>query len=122
GDLALGGHAQLVHHRAHRRLDLLLRDWALLQRADEALAQLARVELVAAAVALDDHRQLELDGLQRAEALAASLAFTPPADRRPVLAHARVDAPGIRVLAERAVHRLAVDRELRALLRDVPAH
>ena len=83
--LALGGHAQLVHHRAHRGLDLLLRHRALLQRAVEAEAQLARVEGLAAAVALDDRRQLELDRLERAEALAAGLALAAAADRRAVV-------------------------------------
>src|SRR3546814_5799394 len=91
GQLAFGGHAQLVDHRAHRGLGLLFRHRALVQRAVEALAQLARVEGVAAPVGLDDRRQLEFDRLQRAEALAAGLALAPAADRRAVLADARVD-------------------------------
>src|SRR5690606_20496683 len=97
-DLALGGHAQLVHHRAHRRLDLLFRHRSLLQRAVETLAQLARIELVAATITLDDDRQLQFHRLQRAEALAAGLAFAAPADRRAVLADARVDDAGVAVL------------------------
>src|SRR5690606_2274108 len=60
GQLALGGHAQLVDDGADRGLDLLLGDRALVQRAVEALAQLARVEMLAAAIGLDDRRQLEL--------------------------------------------------------------
>src|SRR5690606_36366333 len=101
--LALGGHAQLVHHRAHRRFDLLLRDRPLVQRAVHADAQLARVERLAPAVALDDDRQLEFDRLERAEALAAGLALAPAADRRAVLGRARVDDLGVLVLAEGAM-------------------
>src|SRR5690606_4781936 len=138
GDLALGGHAQLVHDRAHRRLDLLLGHRTLLQRAVEALAQLARVEDFTPPVALHDRGQLQFDRLQGAEALAAGLAFPPATDRRAILADPRVDDPGVGVLAEGAVHqsirdrgpgtgdrgkgmaggRLAIDRELRAL----PSH
>src|SRR3546814_7061678 len=85
-------------------LGLLFRYRALVQRAVEALAQLARVEGVAAPVGLDDRRQLEFDRLQRAEALAAGLALAPAADRRAVLADARVDDAGVCVLAEEAMH------------------
>src|SRR5690606_8401493 len=92
------------HHRPHRGLDLFLGDRPLVQRAVEALAQLAGVEALAPAVGLDDRRQLEFDGLERREALAAGLALAPAADRRPVLGRTRVDDPGIDVLAERAVH------------------
>src|SRR5690606_16464463 len=139
-DLALGGHAQLVHDGAHRGLDLLFRYRPLLQRAVEPLAQLARIELVAAAVALDDHRQLQLHRLQRAETFAARLALAPAADRGAVLADARVDDTGVSMLAEGAVHqgsrdsglgtrdsgkgtaggRLAIHGEPRALLRHLP--
>src|SRR5688572_33379636 len=105
-DLALGGHAQLVDHRAHRGFDLFLGHRPLLQRAIEADAQLARVELLAAAIALDDHRQLQLDRFQGAETLAAGLAFTPPADRRAVVGYARIDHAGVLVLAEGAMHAL----------------
>src|SRR3546814_6262303 len=54
GQLAFGGHAQLVDHRANRGLGLLFRYRALVQRAVEPLAQLARVEGVAAPVGLED--------------------------------------------------------------------
>src|SRR3546814_5579937 len=105
-------------------LGLLFRYRALVQRAVEALAQLARVEGVAAPGGLDDRRQLEFDRLQRAEALAAGLALAPAADRRAVLADARVDDAGVCVLAEEAVHQRpsTIDRELRALLQHVLAH
>src|SRR5690606_2116277 len=120
--LALGGHAQLVDHRAHRGLGLLFRHGPLVQRAVEALAQLARVEGVAAPVGLDDRRQLQLDGFKRRETLAAGLALAPPPDRRTVLAHARVDDAGVGVLAEGAVHQSGEwgmgngERELRCSL------
>src|SRR5690606_17719730 len=96
-DLALGGHAELVHHRAHRRLDLLFGDRPLVQRAVETQPQLARIERLTPAVALDDGWQLELDGLEGGEALAAGLALAPPADGGTVLGRARVDDPGIDV-------------------------
>src|SRR5690606_18670661 len=102
--LALGGHAQLMHHRPHRRLDLLLGHRALVQRAVHAGAQLARVEWVAPPGALDDDRQPERDRLQRAEALAAGLALATPPDRRAVVGRARIDDLGVLVLAEGAVH------------------
>ena len=109
--------------RAHRRLDLLLRHRTLLQCAIETDAQLARVERLAPAVVLDDHRQLELDRLQRREALAAGLALAPAADRHAVVADARIDDAGVDVLAEGAVQgRLSVNRELPALPGDVVAH
>src|SRR5690606_35859886 len=92
---AFGGHAQLVDHRAHRGLGLFFRHRALVQRAVEALAQLARIERVAASVRLDDPRQLEFDRLERAETLPAGLALAPAADRRAVLADARVDDAGV---------------------------
>src|SRR3546814_1868219 len=47
---------------------------------------------------------LEFDRLQRAEVLAAGLALAPAADRRAVLADARVDDAGVCVLAEEAMH------------------
>src|SRR5690606_20050454 len=104
GQFALGGHAHPVDHRAHRRLDLLLAHRALVQRTVEALPQLALIEALAAAVGLDDRRQLELDRLQRGEAFAAGLAFAPAADRGAIVAHARIDDPGVHVLAEGAMH------------------
>src|SRR5690606_19289085 len=103
---------------------LLFGHRALVQRAVEALAQLARVEGVAAPVGLDDRRQLQLDGFKRRETLAAGLTLAPATDRRPVLADARVDDAGVGMLAEGAVHRSpsTVDRELRTLLQHVLAH
>src|SRR5690606_34075113 len=56
------------------------------------------------AVVLDDGRQLELDGLERAEAFAASLALAPAPDRRAVVGGARIDDLGVLVLAEGAMH------------------
>src|SRR5690606_28547558 len=100
----LRGHAQLVDDRAHGGLQLLLRHRTLVHRALEALAQLARVEMLPPAVGLDDRRQLQLDGLQRGEALPAGFALATAADGRAVVAHPRVDDPGIHVLAEGAVH------------------
>src|SRR5690606_29882477 len=101
---AFGGHAQLVHDRAHRRLDLFFRHRPLVQRAVHAGAQLARIEGLAPAVVLDDGRQLELDGLERAEAFAAGLALAPAPDRRAVVGRARIDDLGVLVLAEGAMH------------------
>src|SRR5690606_35386539 len=102
--LALGGHAQLVHHRADRGLDLIFRHRPLVQRPVHAHAQLARIERLAPPVALDDHRQLEFDRLERAEPLPAGLALAPAPDRRPVFRRARVDDLGVLVLTEGAVH------------------
>src|SRR5690606_2712573 len=102
--------AQRVDHRAHRAVDLLGRDRALLQRAVEAHAQLALVEGLAATVALDDGRQLELGRLEGIEALAAGLALAPAADGAAVVGHARVDHAGVFVLAEGAVHPFAISR------------
>src|SRR5690606_2147408 len=102
--LALATHAQLVHHRTYRGLDAFLGHRPLLQRAVEPRPQLARVKRLAATIALDDDRQLQLDGLQRTEALAACLAATAAADGRAVFGNARVDHAGVGVLAEGAVH------------------
>src|SRR5215831_10423549 len=104
GDFALVDRTQLAHDFAHDAVDRIARDRALLQRALDAGTQLALVERLAAAVALDDRRQLDFDRLERIEALAALLALAPPPDRAAVVRHARVDHAGVFVLAEGAVH------------------
>src|SRR4030095_5673955 len=98
-NFALVDSAQLPHDLAHDAVDGVARDRTLLQRALDARAQLAFVECLAPAVALDDRRQLDFHGLERVEALAATLALAPPADRRAVLGHARLDHAGVFVLA-----------------------
>src|SRR5690606_13588669 len=116
--------------RAHRGFDLFFRDRPLLQRTVEARAQLARVERLAPTIGLDDHRQLQLDRLQRAEALATGLTYVAPADGRAIVRHPRVDHAGVGVLAEGAMQRVspaaaagsAVHRELAALRGDRVAH
>src|SRR2546427_133348 len=55
-------------------------------------------------IALDDRRQLQLDRFHGAETLAAGFALTPTANRRAVFRDARVDDPGIGMLAEGAMH------------------
>src|SRR5690606_12648012 len=77
-------------------------------------------------------RQLELDGLERGEALAAGLALAPAADGGAIVADARIDDPGVHVLAEGAMHAAArllgvwrgsaVDRQSPALGGDLLAH
>ena len=81
----------------------------LLQRAVRN-AQLARIEILAAPVRLDDRRQLQFDGFQRGEPLAAGLALAAAADRRAILADPRIDDPGVGVLAERAMHLALIRR------------
>ena len=76
-DFAIRGNSQLLHDRTYRRFNLPVRHRPLLQRAVEADAQLARIELLATAIALDDHWQFQFDRFQRRETLAAGLAFAP---------------------------------------------
>src|SRR5690606_859401 len=77
----------------------------LLQRPHETGAQLAFVERLAPAIALDHVRQLDLRRLERVEALPALLAPAPPPDRRAVVGNARIDHARVVMLAEGAVHR-----------------
>jgi hypothetical protein len=76
-NFALAAGPRLLHHRAYRQFDLVFGNRALLQRAVETAAQLARIERLTAAITLDDRRQFQFDGFQRAEALVAGLAFAP---------------------------------------------
>ena len=104
GHFALAADAQLVDHGAYRRFDLVFGHRTLLQRAVEASADLALVECFTGAIALDDGGQFQLHRFHGAEALATGFAFTPTTDRRAVFGDARVDDPGIGMLAEGAVH------------------
>ncbi|KAG1079121.1 hypothetical protein G6F40_016439 [Rhizopus arrhizus] len=111
GHFALAADAQLVNHRAHCCFDFLFGHGALLQRAVESGAHLALVEGLAGAIILDDGRQLQLDRFQGAEAFVAGFALTPTTDRRAVFGDARVDDPGIGMLAEGAIHGTPGSRE-----------
>src|SRR5690606_35519214 len=77
---------------------------ALLQRAVEAGTDLAHFEGFAVAIALDDGRQLQFDGFQRAEPFTTGLAATPTSDRGAVFGDARIDHTGVGMLAERTIH------------------
>src|SRR6185436_9697330 len=70
-DLALTERQHLLDDALDRRVDVLGRHRSLVQRALEADADLALVEVGARAVALDDLRQAELDVLVGREALLA---------------------------------------------------
>src|SRR5690348_12140380 len=105
---AFGRNTQLPNHRAHRSFDALLRDRPLVERAVETGAQLARIERLAPAVALDDRRQFQFHRFYRREPLATRRAFATPADGRAFLRNARVDHAGVDVLAERTMHYFCV--------------
>ena len=83
----------------------LARHRPLLQRLVHAGAQLALVERLAAAVALDHQRHHQLGGLEGREALAALQALAAAADLPPLARQARVVHLGLVVAAEGTVHR-----------------
>ena len=85
-------------------LDILALHGTLLQRIQEAVAQLDDVERLAAIVALDDVRHHELGHLERRETLAALQALAAAADLATFAREARVRHFGIFEVAERAMH------------------
>src|SRR5579859_7588216 len=82
----------------------LRRDVALLGRLLQAVEQLLRVEVLAAAVLLGDEERHRLDALVRRESLPALQALTPPSNRLPHLGVARVDDLQVVMAAVRAAH------------------
>ena len=80
-DLALAERQHLRDDALDRLVDELGRHRPLVQRALEAVAQLADVEVGARAVGLDDLRQPQLDRLVGGEALLAAGAAAAAADR-----------------------------------------
>ena len=84
-------------------VDGILTNRALSERHTQLLAQLDRIEVLAAAVLLDDHQVGALDSLVRGEAPTADGALPAAADAvAPALA--AVDDPGVVRTAERAAH------------------
>ena len=102
--LALTERLQVMLDVLDAALDILALHGALLQRIQEAVAQLVDVERLAAIVALDDVRHHELGHLERREALAALQAFAAAADLAAFAREARVRNFGIFEVAERAMH------------------
>src|SRR3984957_361478 len=103
-DLPLTQAAQLVADSGHGGLDGIAADRALFQCLLHSVQQLAFVEGLAAAIALDDRGQQQLCSLKRREALRAAQAFAAPADLPPFAREARVDDLSLRVTAKRTVH------------------
>src|SRR5690606_6092358 len=104
GQFAVADHSHLMHHRAHRSLELLFGHRTLVQRALHRLPQLVHVERLAPPVALHERGQLEFRRLGRVEALAALAALAPATNRAAILADAGINDAGVFVLAEGAVH------------------
>ena len=90
-------------------LDVLALDGALLQRVQEAVAQLVDVERLAAIVALDDVRHDELGHLEGREALAARQALAAAAHLPALAGEARVRHLRILEVAERAMQAAHLD-------------
>ena len=85
-------------------VDGILTNRALSQRHTQLLAQLDRIEVLAAAVLLDDHQVGALDSLVRGEAPTADGALPAAADAVAPAQLAAVDDPGVVRTAERAAH------------------
>ena len=101
-----------------RLVEPFLLDAALAASEGDRLLELAAVERLALAVALDHGDVAQLDALESGEAGAAAFALAAAADRRVVLGRAAVLYLGIVMRAERTAHRslldAVVEREARA--------
>src|SRR5579859_816727 len=122
GYLALAHPAQLVANPRHRRVDRLAADRALFQRLLHAGAQLALIERLAAAVALDHGRHHQFGRLEGCEAFRALEALASPPDLPSFVGQARIDDLGIRVSAKWTMHGAYLSRRgpSRAILRRAP--
>src|SRR5882672_5915799 len=103
-DFALAHASELVADALHRLLDGLARDRPLLERLQQARAQLRFIERFAAVVALDHLRHQELGRVKGREAFLAGEAFAAAADLPTFAGEARVGDLRVRVTAKWAMH------------------
>src|SRR6185437_1138116 len=104
GHLALAEGAQPMTDARGRLLDGIQAHGALFQRLEHAALELALIEGLAAAVALDDPWHEQLRGLESREALTAAQALTPSSHLPALGGQTRIGHLGVIVTAEGTAH------------------
>src|ERR1700679_985384 len=120
GYLAFAQAPQLVANPRDSGLDRLPADRALLQRLLHSRQELALIEGLAAAVALDHGRHQQLRGLEGGEAFGTGETFASSTNLPALTGQAGVDDLSLRMAAKWAIHGACLARRRRAPARYQP--